>query len=75
MAFIGKIIFLKNLKKSVDKFLHSIYNSYCQCYAGVAELADAQASGACGSNIVWVQVPSPACEEGAVAISNSSFSV
>jgi hypothetical protein len=26
----------------------------------VAELADAQASGACGSNIVWVQVPSPA---------------
>ena len=29
-------------------------------YAGVAELADAQASGACGSNIVWVQVPSPA---------------
>ncbi len=38
-------------------------------------MADAQASGACGSNIVWVQVPSPACEEGAVAISNSSFSV
>ena len=29
-------------------------------YAGVAELADAQASGACGSNIVWVQVPSSA---------------
>ena len=29
-------------------------------YAGVAELADAQASGACGGNIVWVQVPSPA---------------
>ena len=29
-------------------------------FAGVAELADAQASGACGSNIVWVQVPSPA---------------
>jgi hypothetical protein len=26
----------------------------------VAELADAQASGACGSNIVWVQVPSSA---------------
>jgi len=23
-------------------------------------LADAQASGACGSNIVWVQVPSSA---------------
>ena len=28
--------------------------------AEVAELADAQASGACGSNIVWVQVPSSA---------------
>ena len=31
-----------------------------QLNAGVAELADAQASGACGSNIVWVQVPSSA---------------
>ena len=29
-------------------------------YAGMAELADAQASGACGRKIVWVQVPSPA---------------
>ena len=29
-------------------------------YAEVAELADAQASGACGGNIVWVQVPFPA---------------
>ena len=29
-------------------------------FAGMAELADAQASGACGSNIVWVQVPFPA---------------
>ena len=28
--------------------------------AEVAELADAQASGACGSNTVWVQVPSSA---------------
>ena len=28
--------------------------------AGVAELADAQASGACGRKIMWVQVPSPA---------------
>ena len=26
----------------------------------MAELADAQASGACGSNVVWVQVPSSA---------------
>ena len=33
--------------------------------AGVAELADAQASGACGSNIVWVQVPSPAYQTSA----------
>ncbi len=33
-----------------------------QIVAGVAELADAQASGACGSNIVWVQVPSPALD-------------
>ena len=31
-------------------------------FAGVVELADAQASGACGSNTVWVQVPSPALE-------------
>ena len=29
-------------------------------FAEVVELADAQASGACGSNTVWVQVPSPA---------------
>ena len=35
-------------------WLHIIKN------AGVAELADAQASGACGRKIVWVQVPSPA---------------
>ena len=26
-------------------------------FAEMAELADAQASGACGSNVVWVQVP------------------
>ena len=31
-------------------------------FAGVAELADAQASGACNSNIVRVQVPSSASE-------------
>ena len=29
----------------------------------MAELADAQASGACGSNIVRVRVPSSAVEE------------
>ena len=32
-------------------------------YAGMAELADAQASGACGGNIVWVQVPFPAVKK------------
>ena len=37
-----------------------IFVSFELSHAGVAELADAQASGACGSNIVWVQVPSPA---------------
>ena len=34
----------------------------CQFCAGMAELADAQASGACGSNVVRVQVPFPASE-------------
>ena len=29
-------------------------------FADVAELADALASGASGSNVVWVQVPSSA---------------
>ncbi len=33
-------------------------------HAGMAELADAQASGACGSNIVRVQVPFPALYQG-----------
>ncbi len=35
-------------------------NKKAERNAGVAELADAQASGACGRKIVWVQVPSPA---------------
>ncbi len=34
--------------------------SSCSYCAGMAELVDAQASGACGGNIVWVQVPFPA---------------
>ena len=38
-----------------------MFTSY---YAGMAELADAQASGACGGNIVWVQVPFPAVKKG-----------
>ena len=51
----------KNIKKSkntVDNHRNLWYKYSCD--AEVAELADAQASGACGSNIVWVQVPSPA---------------
>ena len=48
------------MKKSVDRLAGNLYNICCEFRAGVAELADAQASGACGSNIVWVQVPSPA---------------
>ena len=35
--------------------------------AGMAELADAQASGACGSNIVRVQVPLPAWKKSGAA--------
>ena len=35
-------------------------NFIIKSFAGMAELADAQASGACGSNIVRVQVPLPA---------------
>ena len=41
--------------------------------AGVAELADAQASGACGSNIVWVQIPSPADKQEAALKAASLF--
>ena len=54
-------------KNSLDFFYILLYSIPCAYKsanliidAGVAELADAQASGACGSNIVWVQVPSPA---------------
>lgn len=36
------------------------FKSHLPHHAGVAELADAQASGACGSNTVRVQVPSSA---------------
>ena len=36
------------------------FKSHLPHSAEVAELADAQASGACGSNVVWVQVPSSA---------------
>ena len=48
-------------KKCVDIPEHTVYYINVRCeHAEVAELADAQASGACGSNIVRVQVPLPA---------------
>ena len=56
----------KKFKKSVDILENSAIIMIVS-FAGVAELADAQASGACGSNIVWVQVPSPASRKRAVA--------
>ena len=42
--------------------------AFASPFAEVAELADAQASGACGSNIVWVQVPSSALLENPVSL-------
>ena len=51
----------KNIKKSkntVDNHRNLWYKYSCD--AEVAELADAQASGACGSNTVRVQVPTSA---------------
>ena len=49
---------IKKSKNTVDNHRNLWYKYSCD--AEVAELADAQASGACGSNIVWVQVPSSA---------------
>ena len=50
-----------NAKKVVDIPRQTVYYINVRCeHAEVAELADAQASGACGSNTVWVQVPSSA---------------
>lgn len=50
-----------NAKKVVDIPMQTVYYINVRCeHAEVAELADAQASGACGSNTVWVQVPSSA---------------
>ena len=58
------IIYEKNTEyeeKNVDIPEHTVYYINVRCeHAEVAELADAQASGACGSNTVWVQVPSSA---------------
>ena len=52
------LVFIANVWVQVPSSASKI--SLIDGFAGVAELADAQASGACGSNIVWVQVPSPA---------------
>ena len=52
-----------------------IFVSFELSHAGVAELADAQASGACGSNIVWVQVPSPALSLVGMSIYKAFFDV
>ena len=48
----------KNIKKSQNTVAthRNLWYNY-SCDAEVAELADAQASGACGSNTVRVQVP------------------
>ncbi len=54
------IIFFKKFLNICLTFILKYDKIYL--FAGVAELADAQASGACGSNTVWVQVPSPAVE-------------
>ena len=51
---------IKKSKNTVDNHRNLWYKYSCD--AEVAELADAQASGACGSNTVWVQVPSSALE-------------
>ena len=54
-------IFLNFFQKTLDFFGNVCYNILAMYrYADVAELADALASGASGSNVVWVQVPSSA---------------
>lgn len=62
----------KKSKKMVDKQGKSVIITIVSS-AGVAELADAQASGACGSNIVWVQVPSPALNEQVVHLPTAQY--
>ena len=54
----------EKMKKSLDRNRNVIYNNLrClreQQNAEVAELADAHGSGPCGSNTLWVQLPSSA---------------
>lgn len=46
------------MKKLVDKQNKETYNNFVR--AEVAELADAHGSGPCGSNTLWVRLPSSA---------------
>ncbi len=53
------------MKKMVDKLLWTGYNKFVasrgkRWFAEVAELADAHGSGPCGSNTLWVRLPSSA---------------
>ena len=59
-AFEGNAENLKILPRLLDKRRSGHYNGKAKLNAGVAELADAQDSGSCESNFMWVQVPSPA---------------
>ena len=58
----------------VAKKVRMTYGAYVVLrFAGVAELADAHGSGPCGSNTVWVQVPSPACNTNGVDEMSAPF--
>ena len=57
----GKEIFKKHLTLKLRYDIISTLTIWQHVkYAGVAELADALASGASDRKVVWVQVPSPA---------------
>ena len=59
--FYKKVLTLRVLYCIVSLVADEAANNFIiKSCAGMAELADAQASGACGSNIVRVQVPLPA---------------
>ena len=58
--FFSKKVLTYEHKTGIITFVGEIRTKKAERNAGVAELADAQASGACGRKIVWVQVPSPA---------------
>ena len=61
LFFYKKVLTLRVLYCIVSLVADEAANNFIiKSCAGMAELADAQASGACGSNIVRVQVPLPA---------------